>query len=653
MTTRNKLILFFTSFAIYLFIVVLSYFTLNSWRGEAVIIPVIFSGFLFGLKSTLLITLPIVLLVNILICFLFQFEIFSTVLSEGGIVGNIIIIVFGGIIGYVRDLSIKRQKELTQLKETEIKLKQYRDLLESMVEDKTTTLSEKALLQKIQEREHNHLTKAMELAAELIMIMTADGGIQYVNPATVDLTGYSAHDIIGLNIFKNTQKIFPGLQKTALTAIGKGNAWNDTLSKTRKDGETCLIEVTISPIFEDPGELTNLLLVGRDVTKEHALERQMQQAQKMESIGTLAGGIAHDFNNILAAIVGYTELCIDDFQDNPESCQSLKQILGAANRAKSLVSQILAFSRAADIEKKPAKIIPIVKETCKFLRSSLPSTIEIKNHITAEQDCIMADPTQFHQILMNLCTNAGHAMEKTGGTLEVKIENIVLNENNAHPFPELSPGSYLQLIVKDTGQGIDPEIKDRIFDPYFTTKSKGEGTGLGLAVTHGYVKDFGGNIKVKSKKGKGTTFTILFPVIEDVSTSDQKKDSEPLPTGTETIMLVDDEPALVKSGKKLLERLGYTVTGETNPEEALDRFRRSKDTYDLVITDKTMPKMTGFSLAREINKIRTDIPILLFTGYKEVEDEGKMIEAGIRDIVMKPIDKKIISIKIRTLLDQK
>jgi len=652
MTFRKRLILFLISFTIYFLLLLFCHLFLNSWRGEAVIIPIVFSGFLFGFKNTLLITIPITLSINILLCFLFQFDVFATVLSQGGIVGNIIIIILGCIIGNIRDLNIKRRKELTRLKHAEDKLKEYRDQLESMVEEKTAELSEKISQLKLQEKERILLTKAIEQTSGPILIMDAKGTVQYLNPATTNLSGFNANEVIGINMFKTVQKLLPDIEKQVFAAINKGKSWNKTLPQIKKDGENNLIETTISPIFDESGTLTNLLSIGRDVTKENALEKQIQQTQKMESIGTLAGGIAHDFNNILAVIVGYTELSLDDDQNNPENCQSLQQILLATNRAKDLVSQILAFSRSADIEMKPVKTSLLVKETCKFLRSSLPTTIEIKKHITAGHDFIMADPTQFHQILMNLCTNAGHAMEKTGGVLEVRLEEVFLNENDLPSCPELKSGLHLQLIVKDTGHGISSKIKDHIFEPYFTTKSKGEGTGLGLAVTHGYVKEFGGNIKVTSEEGKGTTFTLLFPLIEEILTSDQIEDIEPIPTGTETIMLIDDESALVKTGKQILERLGYTVIGVTDPEEALDRFKQSKESYDLVITDKTMPKMTGFSLAREINKIRNDIPILLYTGYKEKADEAKIRAAGIRDIIIKPFNKKLISKIVRKVLDQ-
>jgi signal transduction histidine kinase len=306
--------------------------------------------------------------------------------------------------------------------------------------------------------------------------------------------------------------------------------------------------------------------VQRDVTQEVKMEQQLRQSQKMESIGTLAGGIAHDFNNILAIILGYSELSLGEAKDNPEISRPLQHILDATHRARDLVGQILTFSRATAVNKSSIKITPIVKEVCKFLRSSLPTTIEIKQEITAENDWIMADPTQFHQILMNLCTNAGHSMRETGGNLEVLLENVDLNEENISSYSGLKPGSYLKLTVKDTDYGISSENLERIFEPYFTTKELGEGTGLGLAVVHGIVKESGGEIKAYSEEGQGTVFHVLFPLIKEIEEVSSSESFEPLPTGTETIMFVDDEELLVKVGTEILVQLGYRVN-KTNSQQ--------------------------------------------------------------------------------------
>jgi len=389
------------------------------------------------------------------------------------------------------------------------------------------------------------------------------------------------------------------------------------------------------------------------VTNDLKIQEQLRQAQKMESIGTLAGGIAHDFNNILGVILGYTELSLDDVEDRPETYSSLQEVLKATNRAKDMVSQILTFSRSTDIEKKIIKTIPIVKEACKFLRSSLPTTIEIRQNITTERDHILADPTQFHQILMNLCTNAGHAMKREGGVLDVALDEVFLQRDDLISYPDLKVGAYLKLTVKDTGTGILRENIERIFEPYFTTKGKGEGTGLGLAVVHGIIKEHEGDIKAYSEVGKGTAFYVFLPLREEIEPPVHRESTEPPPTGSETILFLDDEEDLVNIGKLTLEGLGYTVTGVTNVEKALEFFRSSKESYDIVITDKNMPKMTGFGFARKIRSISPDIPILLCTGFKEKEDEEKFKDLRINAIITKPINKQEIAFAVRKVLDKK
>ena len=618
-----------------------------------VVIPVMVSAILLGFKPTFIVTLLLLFPVNLLLCFLFKIDVSITVLSMNGVIGNVAIMIFGCVTGYVRDLSIKRREELARLKKAEDKLKEYRDQLESMVKEKTSELSEKISQLETQERERLRLSKAIEQASELIVIMDADGTVQYVNPATINLMGYNANEIIGLNIFATTQKGVPDFHETVLAVVNKGESWNKTMPKKRKDGGTCLIEITISPIFDSPGTLTNLLLIGRDVTNEAEMENRLRQSQKMESIGTLAGGIAHDFNNILTVVIGFTELSIDEVKDRPDVHRSLNLALEASNRAKDLVSQILTFSRSKSISKEQIKTIPIVKEVCKFMRSSLPTTIEIKQDIKAKNDCIMSDPTQFQQILMNLCTNAGQAMQETGGVLEVLLEETDLHEENMLAYQSLKPGPYMKLSVKDTGPGISKENLERIFEPYFTTKDLGDGTGLGLAVVHGIVKDYGGDIKVYSEVNRGTVFHVLFPLIKEIEEVSIPESSESIPEGIENIMLVDDEKFVVELGTIMLEQQGYRVTGVTSPEKALDMFKSSKDSYDLIITDKTMPKMTGLELAAEIKKLQPDIPILLCTGFKDKGLEGKIQKAGITEYVMKPLNKREIAVAVRKVLDKK
>lgn len=389
----------------------------------------------------------------------------------------------------------------------------------------------------------------------------------------------------------------------------------------------------------------------RKEEEKKKLKARLSQAQKMEAIGTLAGGIAHDFNNILAAIIGYAELAILEVPDGSKVKQDLMEIFKAGNRAKDLVQQILTFSRQSDMEKKPVRVSRIVKEALKFLRASLPTTIEIRENIEKDIGTIEADPTQIHQILMNLCTNAHHAMREEGGILEVTLTNVDMDAYTIRQYPDISSGPYVRLSVSDTGHGITPDVKERIFDPYFTTKGVGEGTGLGLAVVHGIVKDHAGAITVYSETGKGTTFHIFLPVIEKAE-EPKKETMGPLPTGHERILFIDDDPSLVEIGREILGKLGYDVVAKTSSIEALELFREQPDKFDLVITDMTMPNMTGDRLAAELMKIRPDIPTILCSGFSEKMSNEKADALGIKNFLMKPIVMKDLAKTIRKVLDE-
>ena len=380
------------------------------------------------------------------------------------------------------------------------------------------------------------------------------------------------------------------------------------------------------------------------------LEAQLLQAQKMEAIGTLAGGIAHDFNNILAAIMGYLEIARMDLEPGHPVQKRLDQVLKASNRAKDLVKRILTFSRKTNQDRKPIDLVAVARDALKLLRASLPSTIEIKEKIEVREAIVVADMTQMHQVVMNLFANAGHAMEKGGGRLTLMLDQVVIQDSDRKERIDLAPGKYVLLKVSDTGPGIPESIRDRIFEPYFTTK--GKGTGMGLAVVHGIVKGHSGAIDVESAPGKGTTFSIYLPAAEEMLCPMQKKE-ERLEGGSETILFVDDEQALAELGGQMLSRLGYKVEIRASALDALAAFEHQPNKYDMVITDLTMPHITGDVLTRKLLNIRPDLPVILCTGYSERMNHAKARQLGVAAYLLKPLSVKELATTVRTILDQK
>lgn len=385
------------------------------------------------------------------------------------------------------------------------------------------------------------------------------------------------------------------------------------------------------------------------------LEKQLHFVQKMEAIGTLAGGIAHDFNNILSAIMGYTELAMLEVSEESRLPKKLNEVFKASLRAKDLVNQILTFSRQAPQEPKPYKLALIIKEVLKMLRASIPSTIEIRQNIAADLSLVMTDPTHIHQVVMNLCTNAAHAMKEKGGQLEVRLEDVTIDAQEALLSTDLRPGKYQKLTVKDTGHGMQPDIIDRIFDPFFSTKPPGEGTGMGLSVVHGIIKNHNGAIVVYSQPDKGTTFDVYFPVMEVATPLKYEENtSEALPKGkNQKILLIDDEAMLTAVGQELLESLEYDVVSETSVHKALDIFRESPDKFEVIITDMTMPHINGIDFSAEIRKIRPSIPIILCTGYSDAVSESTAKSVGIQEILTKPLTRRQISDAVQKALRPK
>ena len=426
-----------------------------------------------------------------------------------------------------------------------------------------------------------------------------------------------------------------------------------------KNGKIKRLHITEQPILDKNGNFISVEGIAHDITKRIATEKKLvcaherlEQAQKMEAIGTLAGGIAHDFNNILMPIIGYIDMIKSEFPKDSKGWKWSNTVQTAASRAKELVGQILTFSRCNEQEKKKVFIQSIVKEVLKFLQSSIPKNIEIRQSIQPIKKLICANPIQIHQVLMNLCTNAYHAMRNNGGVLSVSLAEITVCAENQYEFPDFIEGTYVRLEVSDTGTGIQKEHMKKIFEPYFTTKAKNEGTGLGLSVVHGIITNHDGHIFVYSKPEKGTTFLIYLPVIQNNNKIDHHSDCNEDLHGTERLLIVDDDDIIVELLNKQLMSFGYSVVALTCPVKAVDMFRDHPQQFDLVITDMTMPKKNGVIVAQELLAIRPGIPIILCTGFSELIDKDKAINMGIKDFIMKPMSKYEIGTVIRNVLGQ-
>ena len=491
-------------------------------------------------------------------------------------------------------------------------------------------------------------------AAESIIVVDANEKIAYVNPAFLQLHGYTQEDILGKTpaILQGGQQS-PEIHAEIKACLERNEAWSGILINRTKNEKCVSLETVISPVQDDAGKRIGCIAVGRDLTHQNLLETQLRHAQKMEAIGTLAGGIAHDFNNILSAIIGYTELAILDDQDQMPVRNSLDQILKAAKRAADLITQILTFSRRNTQTRQALYLKPILSEALKLLRGTLPSSIEIVSQFEEDAPPILADATQLHQIIMNLCTNAAHAMQPHGGTLTVTLHNCELAPDRPTWQSELPDGMRcVELTVADTGHGMPPEVRSRIFEPYFTTKRGGDGTGLGLATVHGIVKSHAGIIHVDSKVGQGTSFIILLPACAVGQIFPGTESVEPaLPRGNkEKILVVDDEESLTMMISTALTYLGYEVDAYASSIKALCAFEAAPQSYDCIISDQTMPTLCGADLARRIFAIRPNIPFILCSGYSETINAETAHEIGIAEFVLKPATGRTLATIVHKLL---
>lgn len=497
------------------------------------------------------------------------------------------------------------------------------------------------------------LERLFDLVPDLVCIASTSGYLMKINKAWKVTLGFTEEELLSepFENFIHPDDVEPTRLEVA-RQIG-GNTTINFINRYRTtEGLYKWLEWNATPM----AGRSLLYAVARDITERKQaederrnLQIQLQQAQKMEAIGTLAGGIAHDFNNILGAIIGYAEMAQEDCPPGSMAGDDIKQVLTASNRAKGLVQQILAFSRQAEFKKILLRPALIIGESIKMLRSSLPASIEIHQDIDTEAGPIVADPTQIHQIVMNLCTNAFHAMEGTGGVLHVSLATETVSGEQTASESHAQPGQYVRLSVRDTGPGISPEIKDKIFDPYFTTKEVGKGTGLGLAMVHGIAKNYGGWVSCDSQMGNGAIFNVYLPVDTGVVLADDSAVDE-IVRGSERILLIDDEEMLADMGKVMLSRLGYQVTVMTDSLKALAIFRDQPAAFDVVITDQTMPGLQGSDLARSMLEIRPDLPIILCTGYSTQITEERARAIGIRGFAHKPMTRQNIAALLRKVL---
>jgi len=517
---------------------------------------------------------------------------------------------------------------------------------------KEITASRKELNNEIIEREQieaqleverNRFKNIVETNPNGIYIVNRQHSIEYINPVIEQEFG-TVDERKCYEYFHDRTESCPWCKIDEVFA-GKTVRWEWYSKKNNR-----YYELFDTPLKNADGSISKFEMFY-DITDRKQAEENLRQSQKMESVGTLAGGVAHEFNNILGGITGYTEIAIDDAHEDSPVRESLDEILKLSNRARDVVKQILSFSRKGKKEFKSIQPHLIIEDSLKVLRATIPTTIEIKHNLDANSGTILADPTQINQVGTNLCMNAAHAMEESGGVLEIGLSPVVLDAEDVKPCPDLETGEYVKLTVSDTGTGIDPNNIGKIFDPFFTTKGVGKGTGMGLSVVHGIIKDHGGEITVSSKLGEGTTFTVFLPKVE--SKSEETKIEDAIPTGTENILVVDDEEHMVFLTKTILGRLGYKVTALTNSLEALNIFKKDPQRYDLIITDLTMPHLTGDRLASEIIAIRPDMPVIIATGYADALESEKVKQSGIKAFIPKPCQKQDLAKTIRLILDEK
>ena len=496
------------------------------------------------------------------------------------------------------------------------------------------------------EQEMRRLAVAVEQSTESIMIVGVDGTILYVNHAFETTSGYASDEVVGqgpdlLKSGRHDDAFFEDMWNT----IASGETWSGELTNKKKDGTLYVEEAVIYPIRNEGGKPTNYVCISRDITQEREIEKHLRQQQKMNAIGELAGGVSHDFNNILTAILGYVALCMNNVEEDSKLYGYLKEIVKAGDRATKLVRQILTFSRQEEQEFHSLELQPIIEDSLSMVKTTMKGNLTLKEKIDPACGPIMGDATQMQQVIVNLCTNAVHALGKDEpGTLSVSLRQVELLGHKADDQAvDLAPGLYACITVRDTGSGMPPEVMDRIFEPYFTTKKKEEGTGFGLSIVHGIVRKHRGSITVESEEGNGTTFTLYFPLLLESAEQERKAIDLSSPEGYGRILFVDDDEAVLSMGREILESFGYSVVTATNGKRGLETFMQDPEGFDALITDYSMPEMNGHELIRKVLEVRSAIPAVLCSGYMEKVEGEDLKNLGHAAFMPKPIDWRELS----------
>ena len=498
------------------------------------------------------------------------------------------------------------------------------------------------------------LFQAIEQAGDGIIIFNPDGTIKYVNTVFERISSFRRIELLGkpIEVLPFDDASRAEMQKFWLR-VRSSQPWRGRLDMVRKDGLKITLELSAKPVIDEEGRLSNIIASCKDVTYELMRDEQQKRTQRLEAVGRLTGGIAHDFNNILSAIIGYAELAGDDMHPESEAADSIMEVLKSAGRAKEMIAHLLAFSRQEEAKTEVIELAEHVRESIRFLRSYIPRSIKIAENITSERTTMIAVPGQIHQIIINLGTNAMHALNREDALIQIDLDQVSFTSDEMKSFPELEQSQYLKVSVTDNGTGIDPAILENIYDPYFTTKAANEGTGLGLSVVYSIVEYHKGAIRIESELGKGTTFHVYMPMYIPDAWHQNGREPDVINEveGHETIMFVDDEPALVSVFRQGLMRLGYKVEGYIDPRKALEQFKKNPDRINMVVTDTTMPYINGVDLAEQMLEIRKDLPIILCTGFTTLISVDEARNKGIKDFVMKPFKIRDIAARIREIFD--